>query len=114
MPHQNKSDHLGVAGRTWNAAIPIDAGSILADLKAKREVRGPVLHFKDYWRTYGLMVIYGVAFVVLDFRFQTRAEAMQLYLSTAVLVATAVRDGQRAINWRFEHLVDLLEKNGSL
>jgi hypothetical protein len=97
-----------------NHFMSIDPQSILSDLKAKREVRGRVLHFKDYWRTYGLMGIYGVAFLLMDFRLQTRAEGMFLYLSATLLVAAAVKDSQRAVNRRFELLVGLLEKKGSL
>ena len=91
-----------------------DVQSILSDLKAKREVRGPVLHFTDYWRTYGLMIVYGALILVFNIRLNSRVEGFIVYVAASVIIATAVKDSQRAINRRFECLVDLLEKKGVL
>ena len=88
--------------------------SILAELKAKREVRGPALHFRDYWRTYALMFIYGVGLLMLDFRLQTRSEGILVYVATIGIIGTAIKDSQRALNRRFEVLINLLEKKGVL
>ena len=91
-----------------------DPQSILAELKAKRELRSPALHFRDYWRTYGLMVLYGAGLVLLDSGPPTRGEVTLVFLATALIIGAAVKDSQRALNRRFEVLVDLLEKKGGL
>lgn len=91
-----------------------DPQAILAELKAKREVHSPALHFRDYWRTYGLMVLYGAGLVLLQFGPQTRGEGILVYLATAIVIVAVVNDSQRALNRRFEVLVDLLEKKGGL
>ena len=96
----------------------IEAQTILSDLKAKREIRGPVLHFRDYWRTYGAMALYAAVLVVLDLEFKPRVyphlEVLMLYAFLAVIVMSAIKDGQKAINRRFDRLVELLEKKGVL
>lgn len=86
----------------------------MEELKAKREVRSPALHLRDYWRTYGLMALYGAGLALLNFGPPTRGEGTLIYLATAVIISTAVNDGQRALNRRFQVLVDLLEKKGVL
>ena len=89
-----------------------DARSILADLKAKREVRGSVLHFTDYWRTYSLMVLYGIGFTILNLSHSDRGEAFLAYLATTIIVLSAIEDSQRAANRRFGAVIELLEKKG--
>ena len=89
-----------------------EALSILADLKAKREVRGSALHFTDYWRTYSLMVLYGIGLAILDLRFSARGEALLVYFATTIIVSSAIRDSQRAANRRFGAVIELLEKKG--
>ena len=91
-----------------------DPQSVLAELKAKREVRSPALHFRDCWRTYGLMVLYGAGLLLLDFGPPTRGEGILVFPATVIIIGAAVSDGQRALNRRFEILVDLLEKKGGL
>ena len=95
-----------------------DAQSILADLQAKREIHSPALHVKDYWHTYALMVVYGVALVLSFFVYQqsdsARYETVILYMFLVLIVATAIQDSQRAVNRRFDRLVGVLEKKGVL
>ena len=60
------------------------------------------------------MVLYGAAFDLFDFHFPTRTAVFLVYSALVIIVATATRDGQRAVNPRFEALVELLEKQDSL
>jgi hypothetical protein len=39
---------------------------------------------------------------------------MLVFLATVIIIGAAVKDSQRALNRRFEVLVDLLEKKGGL
>jgi dolichyl-phosphate-mannose--protein O-mannosyl transferase len=95
-----------------------DAQTVLADLKAKREIHSPALHVKDYWHTYVLMVVYGVALASFSFvdkqSYATRYETLMLYMFLVLVVAIAIQDSQRAVNRRFDRLVELLEKKGML
>jgi hypothetical protein len=95
-----------------------DAQAILADLKAKREIHGPALHFKDFWHTYALMAIYGAALAAMDFAVRPltgpHMETVMLYAFMVLIVANAISDSRRAINRRFDCLVALLEKKGLL
>lgn len=95
-----------------------DARTILADLKAKREIQSPAVHFRDYWRTYSLMVLYGAVLTTAEFGFQKyfdrRAEWLFLYLFLVIIIGNAIKDGQRAVNRRFDRLVEQLEKKGVL
>lgn len=95
-----------------------DAQSILADLKARREIHSPALHVKDYWHTYALMAIYGVALVAMDVVVKPRGgpdfKTVMLYLFPVLIVANAITDSQRAVNRRFDRLVELLEKKDVL
>ena len=95
-----------------------DAQSILADLELKREIHSPALHVKDYWHTYALMAVYGAALVAMDFVEKPRTapdfKTVMLYLFLVLIVATAIQDSQRAVNRRFDRLVELLEKKGVL
>ena len=96
----------------------IEAQTILSDLKAKREIHGPVLYFGDYWRTYSAMVLYGALLVVSDIEFKTRVDphitVLLLYTFLVIIVMSAIKDGQKAVNRRFDRLVELLEKKGVL
>jgi hypothetical protein len=96
----------------------IEAQIILSDLKAKREILSPAVHLRDYWRTYGLMILYGVILATFEFGFPThtdrRMEWIYLYMFLVIIIDTAIRDGQRAVNRRFDRLVGLLEKRGGL
>ena len=95
-----------------------EAHIILADLKAKREIRSPAVHFRDYWRTYGLMVLYGAALTAGELGskpfLDRRIEWLVLYMFLVVIIANAIKDGQRAVNRRFDRLVEQLEKKGVL
>jgi hypothetical protein len=95
-----------------------EAQTILADLKAKREIRGPVLHAVDYWRTYALMALYGAILVVFALGYRTSLDGRMMglfsYMYSVLIVGTAITDGQRAINRRFDRLVEQLEKKGML
>jgi hypothetical protein len=95
-----------------------EAQTILSDLKAKREIRGPVLHAADYWRTYALMALYGAALGVFALSYKTNVDARIVgcivYMLLAIIVGTAITDGQRAINRRFDRLVEQLAKKGVL
>ncbi|MBX3748525.1 MAG: hypothetical protein KF897_00385 [Opitutaceae bacterium] len=90
------------------------AQEVLADLKAKRELTGPALHFRDYWRTYGLLVLYGAAVPFLAVNLKSHIAWIFGYAATTAIIATAVNDSRRAINRRFEVLVELLQKKGVL
>lgn len=95
----------------------IEAQEILADLKAKREIRGPVLHIRDYWRTYSAMVVYAAVLVLyLEFkiRLDPHIEALAMYMVLVVIVTSAIKDERRAINRRFDRLIELLEKKSIL
>lgn len=87
---------------------------ILADIKAKRELRSPTSHFRDYWRTYSLMMLYGIAVPILATRVQGNASWLVGYVATIVIIMTAVSDSRRAMDRRFEVLVEVLEKKGVL
>lgn len=87
---------------------------ILTDLRAKRELSSPTSHFWDYWRTYSLLVIYGVAVPLLAARIQGDAEWLIGYVTTITIIMTAVRDSRRALDRRFEVLVATLERKGML
>ncbi len=63
-----------------------DPLSILAELKAKRELRSPALHYRDYWRTHGLLVLYGAGLVLLDFGPPTRGEGLLVFLATVIIL----------------------------
>ena len=95
-----------------------EAQTILSDLKAKREIRGPVLLATDYWRTYALMALYAVVLGVFALGYRTiddiRMAGIFSYMFSVIIVATAITDGQRAINRRFDRLVEQLEKKGVL
>jgi hypothetical protein len=95
-----------------------EAQTILSDLKAKREIRGPVLLATDYWRTYALMALYGVILGVFALGHWTYLDARMMglfsYMYSVIIVGTAITDGQRAINRRFDRLVEQLEKKGVL
>jgi hypothetical protein len=95
-----------------------EAQTILSDLKAKREIRGPVLHAADYWRTYALMALYGVILGVFALGYRTILDVRMMglfsYMYSAIIVGTAITDGQRAINRRFDRLVEQLEQKGVL
>jgi hypothetical protein len=95
-----------------------EAQTILSDLKAKREIRRPVLHAADYWRTYALMALYGAILVVFALGYRTTLDGRMMglfsYMYSVLIVGTAITDGQRAINRRFERLVVQLEKKGVL
>lgn len=96
----------------------IEAQIILADLKAKREILSPAVHYRDYWRTYSLMILYGAILaageVGLRAYFNRGIEWLVLYLFLVIIIDTAIKDGQRAVNRRFDCLVKLLEKKGVL
>ena len=87
---------------------------ILADLRTKRELRSPASHFRDYWRTYGLLILYGIAVPVLAVRMRGDADWLIGYVATITIILTAVRDSRRALDRRFEALVDLLTRKGVL
>jgi hypothetical protein len=95
-----------------------EAQTILSDLKAKREIRGPVLHAAEFWRTYALMALYGAALGVFALSYKTNVDArlvgLILYMFLVIIVGTAITDGQRAINRRFDLLVEQLENKGVL
>ncbi|HZZ17927.1 MAG TPA: hypothetical protein VFE25_01085 [Opitutaceae bacterium] len=89
-----------------------EARAILHELKTKREVRGSAMGWTDYWRTYAIMIVYGVGLEILLPRLSGRGESILVFLATTVVVATSIRDSQRAINRRFEALLALIESKG--
>ena len=95
-----------------------EAQTILSDLEAKREIRGPVLLATDYWQTYALMALYGVILGVFALGHWTFLDGRMMglfsYMYSVIIVGTAITDGQRAINRRFDRLVEQLEKKGVL
>jgi uncharacterized membrane protein YeiB len=89
-----------------------EARSILADLKAKRDVRGSESRYTNYWRTYSLIIVYGIGLALFNVNISTRGGALLIYGALAIVITTAVSDSQRAINRRFELLMELLERKG--
>ncbi len=88
---------------------------ILADLRDRRVLREPVFHVRDYWRTYGLMVLGGLALLLLGPRIEvTWMLSLVVFFLLANIIVTAVKDTRRVINRRFDLLIAQLEKKGAL
>ncbi len=89
----------------------IKPAEILANLRDRRLLREPVVQLRDYWRTYGLLILHAV--VLLVFNHVSPANPfiwLAVYTSFATILLTVIKDTRRAINRHFDLLIHHLEK----
>ncbi|HXQ81760.1 MAG TPA: hypothetical protein VN775_10630 [Opitutaceae bacterium] len=73
-----------------------EARSTLSDLKAKREMRGPVSRFTGCRWAYGFKILCAIGLAMNGFRLSTRGEELLVSAAANVIIATAGKDSHRA------------------